>query len=206
MKTSRLMAFALTLSVIAVAMIVAGCTGTGNSSPTPVPAPSATPTPTATVPPANGTVEKEYQLTERFNSGIGDYNSGIELMRTAKNLTSVSDYTNASRHMLLASDRMSAAANSFKAMLPYASGPQETSLSQKWSETADYSAMSYRNASDAYAEYAYQFARQGQNLVKYNNFVGQANYYNGLAAESRRQADAIQGGMTFAVPATTPLL
>lgn len=201
MNASRLMATALTLSVLAAAMIVAGCAGTG--SPTPTPAPSATPTPTPA--PTISPVDREYQYVERLQSGVDHYNSAVEFMRTGKNLTNASDYTNASRYMLMSSDRMGSASSDFVASLQFASSPQEISLSRKWAETANYSAMSYQNASDAYGEYAYQIARPTPNLVKYNYYVDQANYYSGLAAESRRQVDALLANITFVVPTSAPL-
>ncbi len=192
---------------IAAVLIIAGCTSPSpTATPSPAPSPTVTPSPTPTPVPGNQTAEREYQYVERFYSGIDHYNSGITLMRDANNTSVTGDYTNASKQMLVAKDRMDAAAEDFKAMKQYAGSSTETSLSDKWEEIADYESMSFQNASDAFSEYAYQKTRpaEQQNLVKYNNYVAQANHYSSLAIEVRKQADALQSTLTFMAPTIQP--
>ncbi len=191
--------------MIATVLAIAGCTSPqGTATPTPAASPTVTPSPTATPVPANQTVEREYQFVERFYSGIDHYNSGITLMRSANNTSLTKDYTNASREMLLAKDRMDAASEDFRAMKQYAGSSTEISLSEKWAEAAGYESMSFQNASDGFAQYAYEFSRPNPNLVKGNFYLDQASYYSSLALESRRQADALQSTLTFMVPTAHP--
>lgn len=200
MRATKLMAFALAVSVIAVAMIVAGCATTG--TPTPAPAPDATPTPSPTPAPAStiSPVDKKYQYVERLQAGISEFNSALALMQTGKDYVNASDYANASRQMREAGEQMDAAVAYFMDMRQFASTPQELNLSQKWADTARYSAMSYRNASLAYDAYAYEIARPTlPNWVKYEDYVAQANRYNQLAAESRSQVDVLMAEAGFAV-------
>jgi len=141
---------------------------------------------------------------ERFYSGIDHYNSGITLMRDANNTSATGDYMNASKQMLVAKDRMDAASQDFRTMKQYAGSPTEISLSEKWAEVAGYESMSLQNASDAFAEYAYEYSRPNPNLVKGNYDFEQANHYSSLALEIRKQADALQSTMTFMAPTATP--
>lgn len=208
MKASRLMAFALAITVIVVAMIVAGCTTTSTPTPTPTPtpAPTATPTPvpTATPVPANQTVEKTYQLVEQYAAGIEKQNDGVGFVKTAQTLFNESDYMNASSYMDKAADKMDAAKVNFESMLWYASTPQQTLLSQKWTDTADLYAKSYRNASLAYQKYAYESARQTPNYVEANYYMQLAQQYNDQATAVRKEAETIGNAMTFVVPTSTP--
>jgi hypothetical protein len=208
MRATRLMAFALAITVIVVAMIMAGCTTTSTLTPvsTPTPAPSATPTPlpTATPVPANQTVEKTYQLVERYAAGIENHNDGVGFVKTAQNLFNESDYSNASSYMDRAADKMDAAKVNFESMLWYASSPQQTLLSQKWTEAADLYAKSYRNASLAYKEYASEHNRPTPNYVKYQYYIQLAQQYNDQATAIRKEAETIGNAMTFVVPTSTP--
>jgi hypothetical protein len=205
MRASRLMAFALTIAVIVIAMIVAGCTTTGTPAPTQAPSATPTPVPPATPTPANQTVDKTYQLVERYAAGIDDYNTGVGFVNTSMSLFNASDYANASSYMDMAADKMAAAKTEFEAMLWYASTSQETLLSQTWTDTADLYGKSYQNASLAYKEYAYEHTRPTPNYVKYEYYIQLAQHYNDLAADSRKQAEAIGNGMTFVVPTSTPV-
>jgi hypothetical protein len=211
MKSTRLMAFAVAITVIVVAMIVAGCTTTSTPTPTPVPtptpAPSATPTPvpTATPVPANQTVENTYQFVERYAVGIENHNNGVGFVKTAQNLFNESDYTNASSYMDKAADRMDAAKANFESMLWYASTSEQTLLSQKWTEAADLYAKSYRNASLAYKENAYESTKQTPNYVKVNYYMQLAQQYNDQATEVRKEAETIGDRLVFVVPTSTPV-
>jgi hypothetical protein len=203
MKSFRFTTAIFAVMMITAVLAIAGCTSPqGTATPSPVPSPVPSPTPV----PGNQIVEREYQYVERFYSGIDHYNSGIELMRAANNTSVSGDYTNASRQMLLAKDRMDAASEDFRAMKHYAGSSTETSLSDKWVEIADYESMSFQNASDAFSEYAFQMTRpkELQNLLRYNNYVEQANHYSALALEVRKQADALQSTMTFMAPTAQP--
>jgi hypothetical protein len=203
MNSSKLMALILAVSAVTVAMLVAGCT-----TPTPTPAPTATPSPSPSPSPAPtmSPVDREYQFVERLSVGINDYNTGVGFVTTAKNLFNQSDYTNASQYMKMAGDRMDVAKGDFTAMRTYASTLQEVNLSNKWMETAELYSKSYHNASEAYSEYGYQMSRpaENRNYVKYDYYVQQANYYNAVADESRKQADAILKAITFVVPTAVP--
>lgn len=207
MKISRLMAFALAITVMAVALVVAGCTTTSTPTPTPTPAPTATPTPvpTVTATPINKTLENMYQLVEHFSAGIEVYNSGVGYADSGMNLVNESDFVNASQNFKTAGDRMVVASSDFKAMLPYAFTPQEISLSQKWTETADLYAKSYLNASLAYDAYASEQGRQTPNYVMFQYYTELSKQYNNQAAESRLQAGALADSMTFTVPVATPV-
>ncbi len=121
-------------------------------------------------------------------------------------LINASDYTRASQYMDTVADKMESAEVEFEAMLFYASTSQEALLSQKWTETADLYAKSYRNISLAYTEYAYQLTTHEPgllNLVRYNYLINIANSYSANANESRKQAAAIGDNITFEVPAST---
>jgi hypothetical protein len=209
MRASRLTAFALAITVIVVAMIVAGCTTTSTPTPTPVPtpAPTATPTPvpTATPVPANQTAENTYQLVERYAAGIENHNTGVGFVKTAQNLYNESDYTNASSYMDKAADKMDAAKVDFESMLWYASTSQQTLLSQKWTETADLYAKSYRNASLAYKEYASEYNRPTPNYVMYQYYIQLAQQYNDQATAIRKEAESIGNSIAFVVPTSTPV-
>jgi hypothetical protein len=195
----------LAMTMIMAVLAIAGCTSPqGTATPSPAPAPTATPSPAVTPVPGNQTVEREYQYMERFYSGIDHYNSGITLMREANNTSVTGDYTNASKQMLVAKDRMDAASQDFLAMKQYAGSSTEISLSEKWAEVSGYESMSFQNASDAFAEYASEHSRPNPNLIRYNNYIAQANHYSSLASESRKQADALQNTLTFMIPTATP--
>lgn len=198
---------ALAITVMAVALVVAGCTTTSTPTPTPTQAPTATPTPapTVTATPINTTLENMYQLVEHYSTGIEVYNSGVGYANSGKNLINASDFVNASQYYKTAGDRMAAASSGFQAMLPYASTPQEISLSQRWTEAADLYAKSYQNASLAYNEYASEQGRQTPNYVKYQYYVQLAQQYNDQAAEIRQLAEALGDTMTFTVPVATPV-
>jgi hypothetical protein len=146
-----------------------------------------------------------YQYIEQYSIGIDDYNSGVGYVNSGKNLINASDFANASQYYKIAADRMVVARSDFQAMLPCADTPEQISLSQKWTEAADYYAMSYQNASLAYSEYAYEHVRPNPNYVKYQYYTQLAQQYNDLAAESRKQAEALGNSMTFTVPVSTPV-
>ncbi|WP_424356641.1 hypothetical protein [Methanocella sp. MCL-LM] len=176
------------------------------STATPAPVPSKTPTvvPTVTAvpgPATNSTVEQQYKYTEKLQAGIDKYNAGILYMGDAQRQAhNQSDWTNASNTMLKAKDRMDAARADFQAMGNFSINHDEVLLSEKWVQTANYTAASMEYASLAYTEMATQIATKGSgniNPVKYNNYVKEANYYNDLAMQSRNEAEAIESRLTF---------
>ncbi len=189
--------------MIMAVLVIAGCTSPPSTA-TPSPTPAPTAPPSATPSPGNQTIEREYQFVERFNSGIEHYNAGIGLMKQANSTAAAGDHANASQTMLLARDRMDSATDDFRAMKQYAGSATEISFSDKWVEIAGDQSMSFQNASDAYAEYAVEKGRPNPNLVKYNGYVAQANYYSALAVETRKQADALQSMITFMAPPVAP--
>lgn len=205
----KILTAALFLIII---VALSGCTVLQPQSATPVPTATAAPMPsrTPTVAPlatpvpgsaSNSTVEQQYKYTEKLQSGIDKYNAGILYMADAQSQAhNQSDWSNASRTMLKAKDRMDGAKADFQAMGNYSINSDEVLLSQKWTQTADYSSTSMQYASQAYAEMADQLATHGAgnvNPVKYNSYVQQANSYNSLALQSRNEAEAIEKNLTF---------
>ncbi|WP_148266491.1 hypothetical protein [Methanocella arvoryzae] len=175
---------------------------TATSAPVPSKTPTVVPTATAVPGPAtNATVEQQYKYTEMLQSGIDKYNAGIIYMDEAQRLAhNQSDWSNASSMMLKAKERMEAARADFETMGGFSINQDEVLLSEKWVQTANYSAASMEYASLAYAEMADQIATKGPgnvNPVKYNSFVRQANDYNALAMQSRNEAEALEKNLAF---------
>ncbi|HMK48299.1 MAG TPA: hypothetical protein VK436_16870, partial [Methanocella sp.] len=148
-------------SFLLMVIVMSGCTGTpqnvvtptatpaatqiATEAATPAPAPSLTPSisasPVQTA--VNQTVENQYQYTENLQTGIDQYNLGVGLMTDAQNqANNKSDWTNASTLMLRAKDRMDSAKVEFQNMTNYSNSADETTLSQKWAEAADYASTS----------------------------------------------------------------
>jgi hypothetical protein len=195
------------LFVLAV-LSLSGCTdikdrfSVPTSTPVPVPTVATSPSPTPG-PDVNPSVEKQYQYTEKMNMGIEEYNRAIELMWQGYNLWNASQYSNASRTMLLAKQQMEVAGIDFLSMKQYASSTEESNLSDHWVDTTKNAAKSYQYDSDAFLEYGNQSLRPTMNLVKFNYYVNQANYYHGLSVESRAQVDALMKNVTFYTPSQT---
>lgn len=194
--------FLVTAIAIAAVLTLSGCTGqqqtSSNATATPTPAPTAavtatpSPTPAGTGLPVNTTVQKQYSYVDKFQAGIGHYNSGINYARTGQALFNSSDYMNASRQMALAAESMGLAMTDFSNMGQYAQTSPEQGLSDKWLQTANYAYMGYQNASYAYQEYANQSSSSQPNLVYYNTYVAQANSNNRLADQSKAEAEAVE--------------
>lgn len=209
-KALKIITAALFLTIT---VALSGCTVLQDQFQKPVPTattapvPSKTPTvvPTVSAVPGqvpNSTVEQQYKYTEKLQSGIDKYNAGILYMDEAQILAhNRSDWSNASSTMLKAKDRMDSAKADFQAMGNYSINHDEVLLSEKWTQTANYSAASMQYASLAYSEMASQLAAKGPggsvNPVKYNSYVQQANSYNTLAMQSRNEAEAIEKNLTF---------
>lgn len=209
LKTIKITTAALLLVIV---VALSGCTVLKEQfekpapTATTAPVPSKTPTVVPTVSPVpgqavNSTVEQQYKYTEKLQAGIDKYNAGILYMADAQRLAhNQSDWTNASSTMLKAKDRMEAAQADFQTMRDYSINYDEVLLSEKWTQTANYSAASMEYASLAYSEMATQIATKGAgnvNPVKYNSYVKQANDYNALAMQSRSEAEAIESNLTF---------
>lgn len=175
---------------------------TATTAPVPSKTPTVVPTVTAVPGPAtNSTVEQQYKYTEKLQAGIDKYNAGILYMGDAQKLAhNQSDWINASSTMLKGKERMEAAKADFQTMGNFSINHDEVLLSEKWVQTANYSAASMEYASLAYSEMASQLATKGPgniNPVKYNSYVKEANYYNSLAMQSRNEAEAIESRLTF---------
>jgi hypothetical protein len=196
------------LCVLAV-LSLSGCTdlkdrfSVPTSTPVPVPTVAISPSPTPG-PEVNPAIEKQYQYTEKINMGIDEYNRAIELMWQGYSLWNASQYANASQTMLMAKQQMEVAGSDFQAMKQYASSTDEANLSDKWVDTTKNAAKSYQYDSDAFLEYGNQSLRTTMNLVKFNYFVNQANYYHGLSVESRAQVDSIMKNLTLYTPSPAP--
>ena len=203
-----------TAALILVIMVaLSGCTvlkeqfGTPIPTATTAPVPSKTPTVAPAVSPVpgpttNSTVEQQYQYTGKLQSGLDKYNAGVLYMADAQEMAhNKSDWSNASRLMEQAKDRMDSAKVDFKAMENLSVNQDEVLLSKAWADTADYSSTSVGYASQAYKEMAYQLSVTSPggtiNPVKYNSYVQEANKYNSLAMQSRNDAEGMEKNLTF---------
>jgi hypothetical protein len=187
----------LLLALLMLAVLNAGCVGFirdtyQNYTSSPSPTPSITPK--ATLTPINETVERQYMFTEMLTAGIEHYNDGIGAANASKMAADRMDWVNATRDIELAKAHMKEACQDFVGMKPYAMTPDEIMLSLKWNETAYYEARAYEYVNLSYQEGAYQASRSfaEQNPVKYNYYVGQANYYLSLAGQSRAEAEELE--------------
>jgi hypothetical protein len=178
------------------AVLSAGCVGFLRDSYKDV-VTTLTPTPTAPVTvtpvPINQTIERQYMFADKLYTGLEYYNDGIRAMTESKNSSERSDWSNATLQAGMAKMYMEQARVSFIGMKPYAITPEELNLTEKWNETAYYEGIACDYMNQSYAEWVFQASRTPQNLIKYNDFVRQANYYIGLAKASKAEAEALEG-------------
>ncbi len=187
----------LMLALLMVVAMDAGCVGFIRDSYRDylsTPAPSSTVMPTATSTPINQTIERQYMFMEKLTMGIEHYNEGIRALNSSKKEADSSRWSNATRDIVLAKANMEEARVDFQAMMPYAATPDEVALSDKWNDTAFYQIQAFDYVNLSYQEGAYQFSRSfaEQNPIKYNYYVGQANYYISLALQSKAEAEALE--------------
>jgi hypothetical protein len=193
LKLTNILFVALILLVI----VNSGCVGFVRNTyfsllATPTPSPTATPVPTPDQTPVNATLQREYLFVQNLDIGLNSYNNGITAMNDSRRASEVSDWTNASSDIWFARSYMDQAQQSFLAMVQYAGTPAELSLCDKWNETAYYYSLAFGYVNQSYAEGAYQATQSIPNYVLENYYVNQANYYIGLAVNSRQQAIALE--------------
>ncbi len=188
----------ITIAVILVAIAATmGCVNLCRQSVTgvsPTPTVTTTPTvvPTATLPAVNESIERQYNLVDKFNAGVNEYNAGIVNMNKAKNDINNSQWVSASDNILIAKNNMENAKSQFKTMEQFASTSDELNLSAKWYETANYYSITFSYMSQGCLEMQNQTANPIPNYVKERFYFEQAKYYNDLAIQSFAQAQAME--------------
>ena len=189
--------YILFVALILLVIVNTGCVGFVRNTyfslvATPTPAPTATPVPTPDQMPVNYTLQREYLLVQNLDTGLSSYNNGITAMNDSRKASEISDWANASNDIWFAKSYMDQAQQSFLAMAQYASTPAESSLCDKWNETAYYYSLAFEYVNQSYAQSAYQATQSIPNYVLENYYVDQANNYIGLAVSSRDQAIALE--------------
>jgi hypothetical protein len=159
---------------------------------TPVSTVVPTPTPTPTLPAVNESIEKQYNLVDKFNAGVNEYNAGIVNMNKAQANINGSQWISASDNLLVAKNNMENAKNQFKAMEQFASTTDELNLSAKWYETANYYSITFSYMSQGCIESQNQTMNQTPNYVKERFYFEQASYYNKLAKQSFAEAQDLE--------------
>lgn len=187
MKLTKLLFVALLVLIV----FSAGCVGFCRDSyhnfiSTPVP--PVTLQPTVTVTPLNQTIDRQYMYADKLNTALEYYNNGITSMNESKKAADRLDWTNATIDIQSAKANMEQARSEFAGMKQYAATPNEINLSAKWNETAYYYLLAFDYINQSYQENAYQDTRSSPNYIKLNYYIGQANYYIGLARNSMQEA------------------
>ena len=188
MKIARLLLVALLILIVA----NAGCIGFIRDAYKNVvsPSPAATGPVTVTPIPINQSIERQYNYADRLNSGLNSYNNAIITWNQSRKDYESANWANATANIGQATALMEQARNAFLSMKAFAATSDETALADKWNETAYYDIQAFDFVNQSYQEGQYQASRTfaEQNPIKYNYYVGQANYYISLAKESRAQA------------------
>ena len=154
------------------------------------------PTPSVTVPaaatpiPINQSIERQYDYADRLNAGLISYNNAIITWNQSRKDYESANFTSATANIGQATVLMQQAQNAFLSMKAFAATPDETAVADKWNETAYYDIQAFGYVNQSYQEGQYQASRTfaEQNPIKYNYYVGQANYYISLAKDSKAQA------------------
>lgn len=192
MKFARLLLVALLVLIV----LNSGCVGLIRDAyqniVSPTPSASVTTTPTAI--PINQSIERQYNYADRLNAGLQNYNNGIIIADQSRKEYESADWDNATADIGHAKTYMDQARMAFMSMKAFAATADETTLSDKWNETAYYEMQAFDYMNMSYQEGRYQASRTfaEQNPIKYNYYVSQANYYISLAKSSRTEAETLE--------------
>ena len=188
LKFARLLLVALLILIVA----NAGCIGFIRDTYKNVvsPSPAATAPVTVTPIPINQSIERQYNYADRLNAGLNSYNNAIITWNQSRKDYESANFVNATANIGDAKALMQQARNAFLSMKAFAATSDETALAEKWNATAYYDIQAFDYVNQSYQEGQYQASRTfaEQNPIKYNYYVGQANYYISLAKESKAQA------------------
>lgn len=192
MKFARLLLVALLVIIV----LSSGCVGFVRDTYRNVvsPTPSATVPATSTPIPINQSIERQYNYADRLNAGLMNYNNAIVTANESRIAYESANWETATTEITQAKAYMEQARTAFNSMKAFASTADETALSEKWNETAYYETQAFEYMNLSYQEARYQASRTfaEQNPIKYNYYVGQANYYISLAKQSRSEAEALE--------------
>ncbi len=192
MRFARLLLVALLVLIV----LSSGCVGLVRDTYKNIvsPSPSATVQATTTPIPINQSIERQYNYADRLNAGLMNYNNGIIAANDSRVAYESAKWDTATTEITQAKAYMEQARTAFNSMKAFAATPDEMSLAEKWNETAYYETQAFENMNLSYQEAKYQASRTfaEQNPIKYNYYVGQANYYISLAKQSRSLAEAIE--------------
>ena len=196
LKYARLLLVALLLIVV----VNSGCVGFIRDTYQNVvsPSPGATGPVTVTPIPINQSIERQYNYADRLNAGLMSYNNAIITWNQSRKDYESMNWANATANIGQSTALMQQARTAFLSMKSFAATPDETALAEKWNETAYYDVQAFDYVNQSYQEGQYQASRSfaEQNPIKYNYYVGQANYYITLAKASKAEAENLEN-MTF---------
>ncbi len=192
MKYARLLLVALLVFIV----LSSGCVGLVRDTYKNIvsPTPSATTPATTTAIPINQSIERQYNYADRLNAGLINYNNAIVTANESRIAYESANWDTATAEITQAKAYMEQARTAFLSMKAFAATGDETALAEKWNETAYYETQAFEYMNLSYQEARYQASRTfaEQNPIKYNYYVGQANYYISLAKQSRHDAEAIE--------------
>jgi hypothetical protein len=192
MKYARLLLVALLVLIV----LSSGCVGFMRDTYKNIvsPSPSATAPATSTPIPINQSIERQYNYADRLNAGLINYNNAIVTANESRIAYESASWETATTEITQAKVYMEQARMAFLSMKAFAATADETSLAEKWNETAYYETQAFEFMNQSYQEARYQASRTfaEQNPIKYNYYVGQANYYISLAKQSRSEAEALE--------------